>query len=215
MAPSVRVPDVGPAPQPGQAAHEVLRAISATTQALLGWDRRSDFIGAADLLESAIRLDRRIHLAGIGKAGHVAHKVRATWASLDLPATFLHATDALHGDAGQVRAGDLVIIISHSGRTPEAIALADCVRVVHAEVIVLTHDPQSPLAGLATLALPYPFVTEGSPLGLPSMASAVAQMALLDALGAELCARRGFNHARPRCHQRRRYRRRVCLAMRR
>ena len=184
------------APSPGRAGQEVLRTVAATASALVGWDEREDFIQVIDHLEAVIAQGQRIHLTGIGKAGHIADKCRATWASLDLPATGLHALDALHGDAGQVRDGDVVLIVSHSGRTPEAIDLAETVRGLGASVVVLTHDPTSPLAGLATQSLLYPFVTEGSPLGLPSMASAVAQMTVLDALGAELSARRGFDQAR-------------------
>ncbi len=44
----------------------------------------------------------RIVVTGMGKSGHVAHKIAATLASTGSPAFFLHPAEASHGDIGMI-----------------------------------------------------------------------------------------------------------------
>ncbi|KIX06012.1 uncharacterized protein Z518_03986 [Rhinocladiella mackenziei CBS 650.93] len=60
---------------------------------------------------------------GVGKSGHIAKKLVATFVSLGIHAVFLHPIEALHGDLGVVRPNDTVIMITFSGRTPELLSL--------------------------------------------------------------------------------------------
>ena len=60
----------------------------------------------------------------MGKSGHIARKIAATFACTGTPAQFVHPAEASHGDLGMVMRGDVVLVLSNSGETPE---LADIV----------------------------------------------------------------------------------------
>ena len=65
----------------------------------------------------------KVIFTGIGKSGHIATKISATFNSLGIQATCLHPAEALHGDLGLIRPNDTVVMITYSGRTPELINL--------------------------------------------------------------------------------------------
>ena len=58
-------------------------------------------------------------VSGVGKSGHIGNKIAATLASTGTPASFVHATEASHGDLGMVAAVDFCLLISNSGETSE------------------------------------------------------------------------------------------------
>ena len=70
----------------------------------------------------------RVIVSGMGKSGHIARKISATLASTGTPSHFLHPGEASHGDLGMITSGDVVILLSNSGETPE---LADVISYVH------------------------------------------------------------------------------------
>src|SRR5699024_9626206 len=49
---------------------------------------------------------------GLGKSGLIARKLAATFSSTGTPAHFLHPTEAMHGDLGRVRTGDIALMLS-------------------------------------------------------------------------------------------------------
>jgi D-arabinose 5-phosphate isomerase GutQ len=66
----------------------------------------------------------KLVMIGVGKSGHIAKKLVATFNSLSVPATFLHPTEALHGDLGVInRSVDTLMLITFSGNTPELTSL--------------------------------------------------------------------------------------------
>ena len=67
----------------------------------------------------------KVIFTGIGKSGHIATKLSATFNSLGIQATCLHPAEALHGDLGIIRANDTMIMLTYSGRTPELTSLID------------------------------------------------------------------------------------------
>jgi D-arabinose 5-phosphate isomerase GutQ len=112
----------------------------------------------------------------------------------------LHATEAVHGSAGQIVPGDVVIAISNSGRTQELLAAVGAVRGLGARVIAITSDATSPLAKSADLVLDAGVAREGGGLGLAPRASIAAALLVLTTLSAGLETARGFTldeyHAR-------------------
>jgi arabinose-5-phosphate isomerase len=134
----------------------------------------------------------RLVVTGMGKSGIVGRKIAATLASTGTPSFFLHPAEALHGDLGMVIEEDVVLALSNSGETEELLRLAPTFRRMKVPVIAITGVPGSGLAGAATVHLPVVIDREACPLGLAPMASTTAQMALGDALAAELMERRGF-----------------------
>jgi len=134
----------------------------------------------------------RLIITGVGKSGIIARKIVATMNSTGTPSVFLHPTDAVHGDVGIVRDGDVVICISKSGATTELAALLPLFRRIGVPVIALVGRTGSPLARDATVTLDASVREEACPHDLAPTSSTTAAMALGDALAVALLDRRGF-----------------------
>src|SRR5690242_9764205 len=91
--------------------------------------------------------------AGIGKAGHIARKLSATFSSTGTPSHFLSPTDAVHGDLGAVRRGDIVLIFSSSGESDEILRLLSIVKKLDHAVIAITASRNSGLGRDADIVL--------------------------------------------------------------
>jgi len=184
----------------GEAA---LRALDIAVEELAALRRRSDpaaFARAAELVHRSEAGGGRVHVTGVGKPEHVAHYAASLLSSTGTPASFLHGTEAVHGSAGQVRSGDVVISISNSGETPELRAAVECVRGLGARVLAITGRPDSWLAGAADVVLEAGVAREGGGLGLAPRASVAAEVLVAAALAALLEEEREFSsedyHAR-------------------
>jgi len=135
----------------------------------------------------------RVVVSGIGKSGHIAHKLAATLASTGTPAFFVHPAEASHGDLGMITADDVVLMLSNSGETDELVLLAPHIRRQGAKIIALTGNEQSSLAQAADVHLDAAVDAEACPLGLAPTASTTAALALGDALALALLDARGFS----------------------
>ncbi|MDR1509651.1 MAG: KpsF/GutQ family sugar-phosphate isomerase [Synergistaceae bacterium] len=134
----------------------------------------------------------RVVVSGLGKSGHVGRKIAATLASLGVPAFFLHASEASHGDLGMVRPEDVGLLMSNSGETEEVLSLLPYFRRIGAPVIGMTGKMSSTLALNSDITLDAGAEKEADPLGLAPTSSTSVQMAIGDAL-AGVCAKlRGF-----------------------
>jgi arabinose-5-phosphate isomerase len=130
---------------------------------------------------------------GVGKAGHIARKLSATLASTGTPSHFLSATDAVHGDLGSIRKGDIVLILSASGESDEILRLLNLVKKLDHPVIAMTGSAASALGRSADIALAFGKIEEACPLGLAPSASTTAMMALGDALALSVMKLRNFS----------------------
>lgn len=131
-------------------------------------------------------------VSGIGKSGLIGQKLSATLASTGTPGFFLHPSDAMHGDLGRVRAGDVAILLSQSGESEEMVRLIDPLKRIGARVVAMTGNPQSTLGRNADVVLDCGRAPEACPLGLAPTTSTVAQLALGDALAMTVQQLRGF-----------------------
>jgi arabinose-5-phosphate isomerase len=138
-----------------------------------------DFAQAARML---YRCRGNVITSGIGKAGIIAQKISATLASTGTPSHFLHAAEAVHGDLGRVRPGDVVLILSYGGETAEVSRLLGQLEKMKAPVIAMTGTPDSTLARKATVLLGMGHIDEACPMGLAPSATTTAMLALGDAL---------------------------------
>ena len=116
----------------------------------------------------------------------MAGRAAATMTSWGIPAQFLSAAAAAHGDLGQVGPRDAVLAVSKSGETGELLSLVGALRARRIPVVAVTGSPRSRLARSASGVLAHPDVEEGGPWNLAPMASLACEGALLDALTAEL-----------------------------
>jgi arabinose-5-phosphate isomerase len=134
----------------------------------------------------------RVLTTGLGKSGIVARKLAATLTSTGTPSHFIHPVEAAHGDLGVVRGGDVMVAISRSGNNPEVTELVANCRQLGMTAIAMVGNADSGLAAAADHVLPVPVAREACPLGLTPTTSAVAAMAMGDALAVALIRLRGF-----------------------
>lgn len=134
----------------------------------------------------------RVVVSGIGKSGLVARKIAATLASTGTPAFFLHPGDAFHGDLGMTSPGDIALLISYSGETPEVNRLLPSLEMFGMPVLAMTSMPDSTLGRSARLILDISVEREVCPLNLAPTTSTTATIALGDALAVALVQARNF-----------------------
>ena len=179
----------------GAADLAAARAVLATeAAALAALAERLDgrFMTALDLIGSA---SGRVVVTGMGKSGHVARKIAATFASTGTPALFVHPAEASHGDLGMITASDAVLALSNSGETPELADLVDYTRRFAIPLVAITGRAESTLAREADVALLLAEAPEACPMGLAPTTSTTQMLALGDALAVALLARKGFTAA--------------------
>src|SRR3954464_6319804 len=139
-----------------------------------------------DQFDRAVRLildcPGAVVTSGIGKAGHVARKLSASMSSTGTPSHFLNPAEAMHGDLGSVRKGDVVVILSYSGESDEILRMLSVLKKLGNPVIAVTSGAGNALGRYADVVLKLGKVEEACPLGLAPSASTTAMMALGDAL---------------------------------
>ncbi|HWP40595.1 MAG TPA: KpsF/GutQ family sugar-phosphate isomerase [Tepidisphaeraceae bacterium] len=171
-----------------QFARQVIETEAAAVRAMTG--------AIDDRFERAVRMildcPGSLLATGIGKAGHVARKLSATFASTGTPSHFLSAADALHGDLGCIRRGDLVLILSASGESDEILRLLSIVKKLDHPVIAITCSRSSSLGKHADLVLEMGRIDEACPLGLAPSSTTTAMLALGDALALTVMKLRNF-----------------------
>jgi arabinose-5-phosphate isomerase len=169
-------------------AAEVIRLEAAAIERLEGLlDER--FERAVELILSS---GGQLVVTGMGKAGLVGQKISATMASTGTPSFYLHPAEALHGDLGRLRPGDILLAISNSGETGEVNAVIPVARKIGAEVIAMTGCSDSTLGRLADTVLDIGRIEEACPHKLAPTTSTSAMLALGDALAMVVLDEREF-----------------------
>lgn len=135
----------------------------------------------------------KVIVSGIGKSGHIANKIAATFASTGTPAFFVHPGEASHGDLGMLSSGDIVLAISNSGETAELLTIVPVIKRMGIPLIAMTGKPESTLAQLADVHICVSVPKEACPLGLAPTASTTATLAMGDALAVAVLDARGFS----------------------
>mgnify|MGYP006272321949 CR=1 FL=1 len=134
----------------------------------------------------------RLIISGIGKSGHIGKKIAATLSSTGTPSFFIHSTEALHGDAGMVMQGDVVILISNSGNTAEVVRFAEVLKHLRIPIISITSSAESKLAKSSDVVIKLAMAKEGDPLNVAPMASSTATLVIGDAIASALMVLRSF-----------------------
>lgn len=146
----------------------------------------------AQAIEVLLQCQGRIVVSGMGKSGHIAKKIAATFASTGSPAFFMHPAEGSHGDLGMVQHNDVFVAFSNSGETAELLTIVPLIKRTGAKLIALTGQPESTLAKLADVHLNVAVEKEACPLNLAPTASTTAALAMGDALAVGLLDARGF-----------------------
>ena len=137
--------------------------------------------------------ESKLILCGIGKSGHVAGKLSATFSSIGIPSVFMHAVEAIHGDLGVYQPGDVTIVLSKSGSTEEVLRLMPILKQQKSPIIAIVGNVDSPIALSADVVLDASVTSEADSLNLMPTASSSVSLAIGDALAAALAQARGFS----------------------
>ncbi len=169
-------------------AREVLKIEAAAVLALTH-SIDASFMHALNIILSC---KGRVIVSGMGKSGHIARKIAATFSSTGTPAYFVHPAEASHGDLGMIAAQDVFVALSYSGESQELLTIVPIIKRQGARLISLTGNARSSLAEVADAHLNIAVEKEACPLGLAPTASTTAALALGDALAVALLDANGF-----------------------
>ncbi len=147
----------------------------------------------AEAVEILLNCKSKVVVSGIGKSGHIGRKIAATFSSTGLPAAFLHASEAGHGDLGLYSPGDTVIAISRSGSTGELVHLAPLFKQEGSKLICIVGRKNCILGELADVTLEALVNREADPLGIVPTSSALVALAMGDALAGAVMHAKGVD----------------------
>lgn len=148
-----------------------------------------DFSKACEIILSCTG---RVIVMGMGKSGHIARKIAATFASTGTPSHFVHPAEASHGDIGMVTDHDVVLAISNSGASAELVSILPTLKRKAVPLITFSGVADSVLAQAATVNLNTGVEYEACPLGLAPTTSTTVTLVMGDALAMALLEARGF-----------------------
>lgn len=166
--------------------------IENESNAIIGLKRQinEDFRNTVELM---LENKGNLVFSGIGKSAIIAQKIVATMNSTGSSAVFMHAADAIHGDLGIIREGDIVVILSKSGETPEIKMLIPLIKLRGNKIVAMVGNPQSYLAQQADHVLDVSVRDEAIPNSLAPTSSTTAQLVMGDVLALILMRCRGFS----------------------
>ena len=168
--------------------HRVIRVEAQALEQLA--ESLDDNFGVA--VEVMLSAKGRIIVSGMGKSGHVARKIAATFASTGTPAHFVHPAEASHGDLGMMARGDVALVLSNSGETPELADVVAHTRRFNIPLIGVAGRAESTLLRQSDVALVLPPAEEACGSGIVPTTSTTMTLALGDALAIALMEHRRF-----------------------
>jgi arabinose-5-phosphate isomerase len=146
----------------------------------------------AQAVELILAAKGRVIVSGMGKSGHIARKIASTLASTGTPAQFVHPAEASHGDLGMVTEGDVALVLSNSGETPELADIIAHTRRFSIPLIGVASRPGSSLIRQCDVAILLPDAPEACGTGIVPTTSTTMTLALGDALAIALMEHREF-----------------------
>ena len=154
-----------------------------------------NYQGVIELIHMRIhKKGGKVIASGMGKAGHVANHIATTLSSTGTPSLFIHPSEAQHGDLGVIRENDVLLVLSNSGKTREILELVELTHALHPgiPVVILTGNPDGPLARQSRLVLFTGNPEEVCPLGLTPTTSATTMAVIGDVLVVLMMKKIGF-----------------------
>jgi arabinose-5-phosphate isomerase len=184
-------------------SEDIRRVLELEAEAIRSIPVTADYEEVVSLIYDRVhQRGGKIIASGMGKAGHVANHMATTFSSTGTPALFLHPSEAQHGDLGIIRENDLLLVLSNSGKTREILELVELAHALHSQVpvVIITGNPEGPLARESKLVLYTGNPAEVCPLGLTPTTSATTMAVIGDILVVLMMKRIGFT---PRDYARR------------
>lgn len=153
----------------------------------------NDSFGA--VIDLILNAPGRVIVTGMGKSGHIARKIAATFSSTGQPSLFVHPAEASHGDMGMITAQDVVLALSNSGETAELADIIEYTRRYQIPLVALTRGVESTLSRHADYIFSLPHTPEACPMNLAPTTSTTMMLAFGDALAVTLLKARRFTAA--------------------
>lgn len=179
-------------------AESMREILDAESKAIAEIPYTEDYDKAVELIvERVHRRGGKLVTSGMGKAGQIALNIATTFSSTGIPAVNLHPSEAQHGDLGVLQPGDVMLLVSNSGRTCEIINLVHLAENLYPGIptIVITGRADSPLANMATATLVTANAPEVCPLGLTPTTSTTMMTVIGDILVVNVMRQTGFTKA--------------------
>lgn len=170
--------------------------LAAESEAIKNIPVTDGYSKAIDIIVDKVHhLGGKLITSGMGKAGQIAMNIATTFSSTGIPAVNLHPSEAQHGDLGVLQPNDVLLLISNSGKTREIIELVDLARHLYPQIplIVITGNPDSPLAEVADVCLLTGGAPEVCPLGLTPTTSTTMMTVIGDVLVVGTMLATGFS----------------------
>ena len=164
-------------------------------QAVLNIPVTDAFEEAVNLIVEQVQQKKgKLVTSGMGKAGQIAMNIATTFCSTGIPAVFLHPSEAQHGDLGVVQENDVMLLISNSGKTREIVELTQLAHILNPNLkyIVITGNPESPLAKEADICLATGHPDEVFLLGMTPTTSTTVMTVIGDILVVETMRKTQF-----------------------
>ncbi len=135
----------------------------------------------------------KVIVSGVGKSGIIAKKWAATFSSTGTPSFFMDASNASHGDMGQINSNDVVILISLSGSSVELKNIIQyCSRNRNIKLIAITSNKSSLLYKNSDVRILIPNVKEAGPGNFVPTSSTTNQLALGDSIAITCMVSKNF-----------------------
>jgi arabinose-5-phosphate isomerase len=175
--------------------NSIIELLKNEAQAVLNIPVTDAFEQAVTLIVEQVHQKKgKLVTSGMGKAGQIAMNIATTFCSTGIPAVFLHPSEAQHGDLGVVQENDVMLLISNSGKTNEIVALTKLAHILNPNLkyIVITGNPDSPLAKEADICLATGNPGEVCLLGMTPTTSTTAMTVIGDILVVETMRKTQF-----------------------
>lgn len=144
------------------------------------------------ILDLIVNCKGKVIITGMGKPGHIAAKLAATFSSLGTPSFRLHPAEAMHGDLGMISSNDVVIAISFSGESDEIVRILPNIKMIGATLVGITGNDKSTLANASDIVQVLPRFEEACYLGLAPTSSTTAALCYGDSLAVVASGIYGF-----------------------
>lgn len=169
--------------------------LQAESQAILDIPVTDAYASAVSIILDRVHAQGgKLVASGMGKAGQIAMNIATTFASTGTPAVYLHPSEAQHGDLGILQPHDVLLLISNSGKTREILELIDLARRLYSDIpiLLITGNPDSPVAQAADAVLATGGAPEVCPLGLTPTTSTTMMTVIGDVLVVNTMRATGF-----------------------
>lgn len=135
-----------------------------------------------EIVNEVVACKGKVVMVGMGKPGHIARKIAATFSSLGTSSFYLNPAEAMHGDLGMLSKDDVVIVISYSGESDEIVGILPGIKLIGARIIAITGNKDSRVVKYSDIVQVLPKFAEACHLGLAPTASTTVELCYGDAL---------------------------------